>query len=86
MYNTYLGGADIICLTGGIGENSIPVRKLIIDDLEVLGISIDDNKNNNVKKDIELISTEDSKIKCYVVKTDEELMIAQDTMKLVTNK
>ena len=86
MYNTYLGGADVICLTGGIGENSIPVRKLIIDDLEVLGISIDDNKNNNVKKDIELISTEDSKIKCYVVKTDEELMIAQDTMKLVTNK
>ena len=83
MYNTYLKGADVICFTGGIGENSIPTREMIINDLEVLGVKLDKEKNNNVVGDVELISTEDSKISCYVIKTNEELMIAEDTMKLV---
>ena len=82
MYNTYLNGADVICFTGGIGENSVAVREMIINDLEVLGVKLDKEKNNNVVEDVELVSTDDSKIACYVIKTNEELMIAEDTMKL----
>ncbi len=85
MYNTYLNGADVICFTGGIGEHDEDVRKLVIDGLEVYGIKLDEEKNNNVKEDIELVSTNDSKIKCYVVCTNEELMIAEDTQRLVNN-
>ena len=85
MYNTFLNKADIICFTGGIGENSSVVRKMIMDKLEVLGVKLDSELNENVSEDIELISSSDSSIKCYVVKTNEELMIAEDTMKLVKN-
>ncbi len=83
MYNTFLGGADIICFTGGIGENGIDVRKSIMDELKVIGVNASDERNN-VRGELTLITEDDSKIDCYVVPTNEELMIAEDTYRLIS--
>lgn len=81
MYNNLLGGADVITLTAGVGENSKTMRKSIIEKIASLGVKIDDEKND-FRGEFRLISTDDSKIPVYVVLTDEELMIAMDTMEL----
>lgn len=81
MYNNLLGGADVITLTAGLGENSMTMRKLVLDKISSLGVKLDDEKNN-FRGEFRLITTEDSKIPVYVVPTDEELMIAMDTMEL----
>ena len=82
MYNNMLGGADVIVLTAGIGENSKQTRKDIIDKIASLGVKID-NDANNFRGEMRKISTEDSKIPVYVLPTNEELMIALDTYELV---
>ncbi len=74
-------GVDVITFEAGIGENGIGVRKEICDYLGYLGVKIDDEKNNCRGKEIE-ISSPDSKVKVYVVPTNEELMIARETMEL----
>jgi acetate kinase len=81
-YYVILGGADAICFAGGIGENSIKSRKDIINSLSVLGIKLDE-KLNNVKGEERLITAVDSKVPCYIVPTDEELMIARDTISFI---
>ena len=81
-YNNMLGGADVIVLTAGIGENSKQTRKDIIDKIASLGVKIDDEANN-FRGEERKISTEDSKIPVYVLPTNEELMIALDTYELV---
>lgn len=81
-YAGAMGGVDTIVFTAGIGENSIPTRKGILEGLEFFGFEIDDNKNN-IRGEIQEISTENSKVKVYVIPTNEELMIARDTAKLV---
>ena len=81
-YYVELCGCDAICFTAGVGENSISTRREIIKELGVLGIYIDEEANN-VRGKEELISTKDSKVACYVIPTDEELMIARDTMNLI---
>ena len=78
-----MGGVDVITFAGGIGENGIDARKGICEYLEFMGVKIDDNKNNCRGKEVE-ISTEDSKVKVYVIPTNEELMIARDTMELIS--
>lgn len=83
MYNNLLNGADVITLTAGIGENSKNMRKMIIDRIASLGVKIDDIKND-FRGEFRLISTDDSKIPVYVVPTNEELMIALDTMELIS--
>ena len=83
MYNNLLGGADVITLTAGVGENSKTMRKSIVDKIASLGVKIDDERND-FRGEFRLISTDDSKIPVYVVPTDEELMIAMDTMDLAT--
>ena len=83
MYNNILGGADVICLTAGVGENSKIMRKMIIERVSSLGIKLDETKND-FRGEFRLISTEDSKIPVYVVPTNEELMIAMDTMDLAS--
>jgi acetate kinase len=80
-YNVLLGGADAIVFSAGIGENGIATRKEIIDMLSPIGVFIDEERNNIRGKEA-LISREDSKIKCYVIPTNEELMIARDTFNL----
>ena len=84
-YYVELGGCDAIVFTAGIGENSIHTRREVLDGLAVLGIKIDEEANDcrGVER---LITTEDSTIPCYVIPTNEELMIARDTYMLYQGK
>lgn len=81
-YYVRLGGADVIAFTAGVGENSPLLRKLVCDKLKCLGVEIDEEKNN-VRGKLTEISTKDSKVKVYIIPTDEELMIARDTLELI---
>ena len=82
MYNNMLGGADVITMTAGLGENAIHMRKMIIDRIQSLGVVIDEEANNS-RGEFKLITKPESKIPVYVVPTNEELMIALDTYELV---
>ena len=82
QYYVLLGGSDVIVFTAGVGENSIPVRRQICEELACLGVKIDLDKNN-VRGEVVKISTDDSSIDVYVIPTDEELMIARDTLHLI---
>ena len=82
QYYVLLGGADIIVFTAGVGENSIPVRRQICEELACLGVKIDLDLNNKRGEAVK-ISTDDSSIQVYVIPTDEELMIARDTLHLI---
>lgn len=77
-----LKDVDAICFAGGIGENSILTRKQIIEGLSVLGIVLDEERND-VRGEFRIITKEGSKIPCYIVPTDEEVMIARDTYRLI---
>ena len=81
-YYVEMKGCDAIVFTAGIGENAIDTRRDIINELDVLGIYLDEEANNSRGKEC-MISTKDSKIECWVIPTDEELMIARDTMNLI---
>ena len=81
-YNTVIGGADAIILTGGIGENSTEVRERILKRLGALGIKVD-KKANAKRGETIVISTKDSKIPVVVIPTNEELMIARDTVRVL---
>lgn len=83
-YGVSMQGIDVIAFTAGIGENQINIRKMICENLEWLGVKIDLEKNNSRGEEIE-ISTPDSKIKVWVVPTNEELVIARDTKQIVEN-
>ena len=82
MYYVEMGGADAIVFTAGVGENSISTRKQIIEGLSALGVKLDESANDSRGKEV-LISSKDSKVECWVIPTDEELMIARDTYELV---
>lgn len=79
-----MGGVDVIVFTGGVGENRDEIREAVCDNMEFLGIKIDKAYNKTILfgKD-GIISTPDSKVKVVVLPTDEELMIARDTLSLV---
>ena len=81
-YNTIIGGADAIIMTGGIGENSSEVRERILKRLGALGIKVD-KKANAKRGETIVISTKDSKIPVVVIPTNEELMIARDTVRVL---
>lgn len=76
------GEVDAICFTAGIGENSPVFRKVITDRLSALGIVLDEEKNNVRGKDA-LITKPESKIKCFVIPTDEEIIIMRDVYNLI---
>jgi len=80
-YAAAMGGVDAIVFTGGIGENGITNRAAICAGLEYLGAKIDPEKNKTRGVEAE-ISTDDSKVKIFVIPTNEELMIAKDTAEL----
>ena len=84
-YYVELGGCDAIVFTAGIGENSIHTRREVLDGLSALGVKIDEEANDcrGVER---LITAEDSAIPCYVIPTNEELMIARDTYALYQQK
>ena len=78
-----LGTVDAICFTAGVGENGSEYREAVLDGLQGMGIVIDKDKNTNFKRgEVSVISADDSKVKIYVIPTDEELMIAKDTERL----
>ncbi|MBP7211134.1 MAG: acetate kinase [Paludibacteraceae bacterium] len=81
-YTAVLGGLDILVFTGGVGENQIEMRAKICNGLKYLGIEIDDNRNQ-VRGQDAIISSDSSRVTVAVIPTDEEFMIAIDTMELV---
>ena len=81
-YAAALNGIDVITFTAGVGENGVSTRKAICEYLTYMGVEIDDELNNNRGKEM-VISTPNSKIQVWIVPTNEELMIAQDTAELV---
>jgi acetate kinase len=86
-YAAVMGGADAVAFTAGIGENSDIVRAGSLEKLEFMGIKIDAEKNKTLRGGEEgIISSPDSKVKVLVVPTNEELMIARDTLKLSGRK
>ena len=85
QYYVLLGGADIIVFTAGVGENNIPIRSEICEKLSCLGIKIDPQKND-VRGETVKISSDDSSVLVYVIPTDEELMIARETLNLIKNR
>lgn len=79
-----LGGADAICFTAGVGENAPHVRRMVMDRLSCLGIKVDREANEEIRFGKEgIISTPDSSVPCYVIPTDEEVMIARDTYQFI---
>ena len=81
-YAVAMRGIDYLVFTGGIGENQFNVRKWICEQLEFMGILLDEDLNN-VRSEEKLISKPDSKVKIYVIPTNEELMIAKETQRLI---
>jgi acetate kinase len=82
-YAAALGGVDILVFTGGVGENQVAVRASVCEGLEFMGIKIDPEKNKTRGKEA-VISSDDSSVAVVVIPTDEELMIASDTLNLLT--
>lgn len=85
-YYLQLGGLDLLVFTAGIGENSPEIRQMILDKIkEPLGIRFDEIKNGQCEKEFEIISSEDSDVCVCVVATNEEMMIARDTYRLISD-
>jgi acetate kinase len=82
-YTAALGGVDVLVFTGGIGENAVMVRAKTCEGLECLGIEIDPKRNEKGSRKEALISTDSCAAKAYVIPTDEELVIAEETIRLV---
>ena len=80
-YAAAMGGVDVIIFTGGIGENAIEARAEMVSDLEFMGIELD-HKKNQIRSEEAILSTEQSTCKIMLIPTDEELVIAQDTMQI----
>lgn len=85
-YLAELGGADAIIFTGGVGENQAITRETVCSGMEFCGIKLDKELNAKVHGTETIISTPDSKVKVIVVPTNEELVIARDTVAIVTGK
>lgn len=84
-YAAAMGGVDVIVFTGGVGENQLSARTLSCETLEFLGVKIDPVKNN-VRGKEQVVSTDDSRVKVVVIPTDEEFMIASDTISILSNR
>ena len=86
-YMAVLGGADAIVFTGGIGENQEDLRELSLEGMEYCGIEIDREKNNNLPRGVAAeISSAKSRVKVFRIPTDEEKLIARDTMAIVDKR
>ena len=82
-YLAAMGGADAIIFTGGIGENSPEIRARICEGMEWAGLKIDSNQNREMIGKEGLIGSEDSKLQAYAIPTNEELLIARDTVRVI---
>lgn len=82
-YAAAMGGCDIIVFTAGVGENQASMREDVCRNMEYMGVKLDVEKNKTIRGEEVIISTPDSKVTVCVIPTDEELMIATDTMNLL---
>lgn len=82
-YAAAMGGCDILVWTGGVGENQWATRRVVCENMEFMGMKIDVEKNEGMRGEEMVISTPDSKVTIIVVPTDEEYMIASDTMDIL---
>ena len=78
-----MGGADAVVFTGGIGENSPDVRARICAGMEWAGLQLDADKNQDTVGREGMISSDDSNLLAYAIPTDEELLIARDTVRVI---
>lgn len=83
-YAAAMNGLDAVLFTGGIGENAAEVRQGVCDDMDFFGIKIDNELNKTVHGTLTKLSTPDSKVEVWVVPTNEELLIARDTLALIS--
>ena len=83
-YIAALNGVDVIIFTGGVGENMPILRELVLRDMDFFGIELDETENAKFTGDIQMLSTENSKIKIMKIPTNEELMIAMETQRLLS--
>jgi acetate kinase len=82
-YSAVMGGVDVVVFTGGIGENSPSTRQEVCKNFEYLGLKFDENKNKGLRAKEAIISQDSSKVTVIVVPTNEELMIAEDTERIL---
>jgi len=82
-YVAIMNGLDCVIFTGGIGENDFNIRRMIAQNMEYLGLDFDETQNHGVKGEDKIISKPDSRVTALVVKTNEELVIATDTYKIL---
>jgi len=83
-YAAVLGGFDVLIFTGGVGENQWTTRTAVCNNLEFMGIKIDESKNTGMRGQEMIISTPDSKVTVMVIPTEEEFMIAKDTLEILS--
>lgn len=83
-YAAAMNGLDAILFTGGIGENAYDVRANVCENMEFFGIKLDKSANDGLRGQLKKISAEDSKVEVWVVPTNEELLIARDTLALIS--
>ena len=82
-YAAAMGGVDVILFTGGVGENQSQCREAVCDGLQFIGVELNKELNNKIHGDEAIISTTESKVKVVVIPTDEEMMIASDTLAIL---
>jgi len=83
-YAAAMNGLDAVIFTGGIGENAFDVRASVCKDMEFFGIKLDEKANDGLRGKLQKISASDSKVEVWVVPTNEELLIARDTLALIS--
>jgi acetate kinase len=82
-YAAIMNGLDLVIFTGGIGENDFNIRRMILQNMDYLGLDFDEPGNHGVKGEDKIISKPDSKVTAMVIITDEEQVIATDTYKIL---
>jgi len=82
-YAAIMNGLDLIIFTGGIGENDFNIRRMILQNMDYVGLDFDETGNHGIKGEDKIISKPDSRVTAMVIKTDEELVIASDTFKIL---
>ena len=85
-YAAAMGGVDVIVFTAGIGENGAELREAVMKDFEFMGAKLDPQKNIDGNRKESIVSADDSKVKIVVIPTDEEIVIARDTLCIVTGQ
>lgn len=83
-YVAAMNGLDAVLFTGGIGENAYDVRAAVCNDMEFFGMKLNEKANDGLRGKLAKISAEDSKVEIWVVPTNEELLIARDTLELIS--